>query len=67
VTKLLEQALQEVAKLPADEQDAVASIVLQELASEDRWAASFAKSQEQLAKLAEDAVAEYKAGRTKPL
>ena len=67
MTKLLEKALEEVAKLPASEQDAVAAILLEELASEQRWAASFAKSQDRLAKLAEQAVAEYTAGRTKPL
>jgi hypothetical protein len=67
MTKLLEKALEQVAKLPAIEQDAVAAIVLEELASEERWAGSFAKSQDKLAKLAEDALAEYKAGRTKPL
>ncbi len=67
MTKLLEKALQEVAKLPAAEQDAVAAILLDELASEQRWADSFAKSQDQLAKLAQEALAEYNAGRTKPL
>jgi hypothetical protein len=67
MTKLLEKALQEVAKLPASEQDAVAAIVLEELESEQRWAESFAKSQDKLAKLAEEALAEYNAGRTKPL
>ncbi len=67
MTKLLEKALEEVAKLPASEQDAVAAILLEELASEQRWVESFAKSQGQLAKLAEEAIAEYKAGRTKPL
>lgn len=67
MTKLLEKALERVAKLPATEQDAVAAIVLEELASEERWAESFAKSQEKLAKLAQEALAEYKAGRTKPL
>lgn len=67
MTKLLEKALEEVAKLPASEQDAMAAIVLEELASEQRWAESFAKSQEQLSKLAEKALAEYNAGRTKPL
>jgi hypothetical protein len=56
-----------VAKLPASEQDAVAAIVLEELAFEQRWAASFAKSQDNLAKLAEEALAQYNAGRTKPL
>jgi hypothetical protein len=67
MTKLLEKALEEVAKLPASEHDAVAAILLEELASEQRWTESLAKSQDQLAKLAEEAIAEYKAGRTKPL
>lgn len=66
MTKLLEKALEEVAKLPASEQDAVAAILLEELASEQRWAASLAKSQDKMAKLAEEALAEYDAGRTKP-
>ena len=67
MTHLLEKALTEVAKLSASEQDAVAAIVLQELASEQRWSGSFAKSQDLLAELAEQALAEYAAGRTKPL
>jgi hypothetical protein len=67
MTQLLEKALNEVAKLPASEQDAVAAILLEELASERRWAESSARSQDSLAKLAEQALAEYAAGRTKPL
>ena len=67
MTKLLAKALDQVAKLPAAEQDAVAAILLEELASEQRWAKSLAGSQDQLAKLAQEALAEYKAGRTKPL
>jgi hypothetical protein len=63
VTKLLAKALEEVAKLPASEQDAVATILLEELASDHRRAQLFAKSQDKLAKLAEEASAEYKAGR----
>ena len=67
MTQLLEKALKEVAKLPASDQDAVAAILLEELASERRWSESFAKSQDSLAKLAEQALAEYAAGRTRPL
>ena len=67
MTQLLEKALSEVAKLPESEQDAVAAILLEELASEQRWSDSFAKSQDLLAKLAEKALAEHAAGRTKPL
>ena len=67
MTKLLEQAFSQVAKLPAAEQDAVAAILIEELASEQRWAASFSKSHDVLASLADEALAEYAAGRTKPL
>jgi aspartate/glutamate racemase len=55
MTQLLKEALSQVAKLPAPEQDAVAAIVIEELASEQRWAESFAKSQDLLARLAEKA------------
>ena len=48
MTKLLEQAFKQVAALPASEQDAVAAIVMEELASEQRWGDSFAKSQDAL-------------------
>ena len=67
MTQLLEKALSEVSKLPDAEQDAVAAILLQELASERRWSETFANSQDLLAKLAEKALAEHAAGRTKPL
>ena len=67
MTQLLAKALDEVAKLPASEQDALAAIVLQELASEQKWSKSFQNSQEKLAQLAEQALAEYISGRTKPL
>lgn len=67
MTKLLEQAFKQVAALPASEQDAVAAIVMEELASEQRWAGSFAKSQDALASLADEALAEYTAARTKAL
>ncbi len=67
MTQLLEKAFSEVAKLPASEQDAVAALVIEELASEKRWSSSFANSQDLLAKLAEEALAEYASGQTKPL
>ena len=67
MTQLLEQALSEVAKLPPAEQDALAAILMNEIASEKRWAESFSQSQDSLAKLAGNALAEDKAGLTKPL
>ena len=67
MTQLLEKALSEAAKLPASEQDAVAAILLEEIASERRWSESFAKSQDLLAQLAKKALADFAAGRTKRL
>jgi hypothetical protein len=67
MTQLLEKALREVSKLPDAEQDAVAAILLQEVASERRWSEAFANSQDLLARLADKALAEHAAGRTKPL
>ena len=67
MTQLLEKALREVAKLPPSDQDAVAAIVLEELASEQKWAELFEKSPDVLARMAEEALAEHHAGNTKPL
>ncbi|MSQ73856.1 MAG: hypothetical protein EXR27_21695 [Betaproteobacteria bacterium] len=51
-------------KLPDQEQDAMAAIVLEELASAQRWSEYFANSRDKLARLA---LAEYDAGVAKPL
>jgi hypothetical protein len=67
MTKLLEKAMDAVAKLPDKDQDAIAAFVLDELASEERWAKAFAGSQDALASLAGEAIAEYQNGKTKPL
>lgn len=66
MTKLLDKAVSEVAKLPETEQDALAAILLVEIESEHRWADSFAKSQDLLADLAAEARAARAAGKTKP-
>lgn len=66
MTQLLEKALSEVAKLPPSEQDVLAAILLEELASEQKWGELFAKSQDKLAELAEEALAEHRSGKTKP-
>ena len=67
MTQLLERAVSEAARLPDSEQDALASLLLEEIASEARWSTAFADSQPQLAQLAADALAEFQAGRTLPL
>lgn len=64
MTQLLEQAFAAASKLPGQEQDAFASLLLAELDSERRWSASFAASQDQLSALADEALREYEAGET---
>lgn len=67
MTQLLEHAFAEASKLPAPEQDAVASLLLAELESERRWRHAFASSQAQLAQLADEALNESAAGETLPM
>jgi hypothetical protein len=67
MTKLLEKALAEVAALPPDQQDAVAAWLLAELASERRWDETFARSEKGLERLADEALAEHRAGRSTSL
>jgi hypothetical protein len=67
MTTLLEQAFAEAAKLPAQEQDSLAAWLMEELRSERRWAQLFASSEDVLAQLADEALEEYRAGRTHEL
>jgi len=67
MTSLLEKAFNEAAKLPQDEQDSLARLLLADLESERRWSEAFAKSQGQLAALADEALAEFEAGKTQPM
>ena len=64
MTKLLEEAFAEASKLPEQEQDALAAVILEELASERRWDQAFADSADLLAQLADQALAEHRAGKT---
>lgn len=67
MTKLLEKAFSEAAKLPTNEQDAIAVWLLEEIESERRWDEAFAQSADVLAQLADEALAEHRAGRTQIL
>jgi len=67
MTKLLERAFEEAAKLPEAEQDSLAQVLLEELASERRWDQLFDQSHDLLADLAAEALAEDRAGRTQVL
>ncbi|MGZ8219730.1 hypothetical protein, partial [Methylomagnum sp.] len=54
-------------ELPDTEQNELARRILADLESERRWDVLFEQSQELLAQLAEEALAEHRAGRTKIL
>ena len=67
MTKLLQKAFDKASKLPDAEQDTLGRILLDELASERRWDELFAGSHDLLAELADEALAEHRAGRTAKL
>jgi len=67
MTKLLDQALEKAKKLPERDQDAIAAIILDELGDDSAWEQSFAASHDALAALANEALAEDRAGKTRPL
>ncbi len=67
MTKLLDKAFEEAAKLPQDAQDSLATFLLEELASERQWDELFSKSPDMLSELAQEALADHAAGRTTEL
>lgn len=67
MTELLEKAFARAAELPQQEQDALAQWILDILEEDRQWDESFVNSADALAKLADEALAEYRAGRTQVL
>ena len=67
MTARLGQVFTEVSKLSPKEQDALADWLLAELESERRWDKRFADSQDEFSKLASEAVAEHRKGKTQEL
>jgi hypothetical protein len=66
MTALLEKAIERASALPKREQEAIGALILEEIASESRWDKQFAGSQDALARLADEAVAEFNEGKTLP-
>jgi hypothetical protein len=64
MSQLMEKAIIEMRKLAEQEQDRLASLILEELASERHWADLFDQSQDLLGQLADEALAEHRAGKT---
>ena len=67
MTELLERAIAQLKTRTDDEQDAIAAIILAELEDDRRWDESFDCSPDLLAKLAAEAMTEYRAGKTEEL
>ena len=67
MTILLERALQKVRALPQEEQDAIASQILDSLSDDEAWKSRFASSGDKLRKLAQEAVKEDQQGETRSL
>ena len=65
--ELLDQAYAAIARLPKEDQEAIAAMILEEIASEDRWQHALARTPWVLEKLADEARQEHQAGETWPL
>ena len=67
MNKKLEDALAELARLPDDEQEAIADLILEEIMAERAWDARFAKSEGKLAELGRRAREQNRRNETSPL
>ena len=60
MTAQLQSAINKIESLPESEQNALALLILQEI----QWDKSFEQSQDMLSKMADEALAEFKQGKT---
>jgi len=67
MTKALKKAFDAASRLPEPDQDRLAGAILEELTLTQRWEDTLASSQEPLERLADEALAEHRAGRTERL
>jgi len=67
MTKALQDAFREAEKLSETEQDQLAAAIRAEIEAESAWDTRLASSSDVLARLADEALAEHRSGRTRPL
>jgi hypothetical protein len=67
MTELLSKAFEQAVKLPQTLQDEIAEQLLEDIEGELKWDETLAKSHDKLAKLANQALKEFKAGRTQKM
>jgi hypothetical protein len=67
MTLLLEKAFEKATSLPPELQDEFGALFIAEMESELRWNELFEQSQDVLAQMGQEALEEYRAGKTKAL
>ena len=67
MSTLLEKALEKVAALPQDEQDAIAGRILASIEDESAWKTRFAEKREVIRRMAREAIEEDERGETLPM
>jgi hypothetical protein len=69
MSRLMDQAILKIQQLPEQDQESLASIILQEIESEHRWDELFARpeSADLLLRMADEALVEARSGRARRL
>jgi len=67
VTNALQEVFDEASKLPESEQDALAAAIKAAMEADAAWEPLLSASGKALEVLADEAVAEHRSGRTRPL
>jgi hypothetical protein len=67
MTRLLTKAFKEASRLSEEAQDEIAVRLLEEIEGEERWDETLARTPDVLERLADKALEDFKAGRTKKL
>lgn len=67
MTRLLAKAFEEASRLPEGVQDEIATTLLAEIEGEGHWDETLASTPDVLEKLADKALADFKAGRTRKM
>jgi hypothetical protein len=67
MTKSLERAFEAAARLPDAKQDELAALILAEIEAEELFDGAIERSRESIERLADEALAEHRAGRTESL
>jgi hypothetical protein len=65
MSPLLEKAIEEIRKMPEEQQEVFTGFILAELEVERRWDELFEQSQDLLSELADEALKEHWAGKDK--